>query len=75
MTASECLGHLEEIQHKQKTLAQDEAVQFAIVLMKALVVCQFCDGSGIIMVPDLDQESAYECACPNPMHELDKETT
>lgn len=72
MTVEEALEHLEAIQNNQKTFLQDGAVKFAITLIKALAVCQWCDGSGTMMVPDSDGESASEYACPNPLHELDR---
>jgi len=73
MTVSECLEHLEEIKSRQKTVAQDEAVKFAIIVIRSLAVCARCDGSGTMMVPDNDGESAYEVACPNPLHEIERD--
>lgn len=36
--------------------------------------CRSCDGSGTIWTPDADGESAYEVACPDPVHASRDET-
>lgn len=71
MSVQEMLEHLEEIKNKQKTVQQDYAVKFAISVIEALVICRWCDGTGMITVPDENQESASEQACPNPLHEIE----
>jgi hypothetical protein len=72
MTTEEAIQHLEEIKTSQKTVYQDAAVQFAITVLRALGICAWCDGTGTMMVPDNDGESAYETACPNPLHEIER---
>jgi hypothetical protein len=70
MTVQEMLDHLEEIKTRQKTVHQDAAVRMVIGIIQHLVICQWCDGTGTIMTPDTDKESAYETACPNPLHDI-----
>jgi hypothetical protein len=74
MTVAECLDHLEEIKNKQKSLHQDDAIKFAIAVLKALTICEWCDGSGTLTVPDSDGESASEHACPNPLHDIESQS-
>jgi len=71
MTVDEMLEHLDEIKSRQKTVYQDAAVRMAMAIIRHLVTCRICDGSGTMMVPDESMESASEYACPNPLHNYD----
>jgi hypothetical protein len=75
MTVEECLEHLEEIKTRQKTVFQDASVRMAINIIKALERCDICQGKGTITVPDHGGESASEQDCPNPIHDIIRETT
>jgi hypothetical protein len=69
MTVGEMLSHLEEIKSRQKTVFQDASVKMAISIIRRLIICQICNGSGTLTVPESDGESASEEPCPNPVHE------